>query len=822
MLALRLLLRNARGGEVKLLAFALILAVAVVSGIAIFADRLDRTLVQESNAFLGADLMVSGTQPHRDEWRAEAERRGLRQTQLVQFSSMLFSENEMHLASIRAVADDYPLRGYVETSEEPFSHRPPVRESAIPAEGEVWLDGRLLPLLGIGVGEAIEVGELSLLVTRILVRQPGEGGFNMIDPPVLMNLADLEATGVVQPGSRIDYRWLLAADDAGALSAFRQWLQQRLSEHDRILDIESSQRQLAQTLATGERFLLLAAVVGVLLAGVAIGLAARQFAARHVDQVALMKSLGAGAGRMRRLYAGQLLILATLASVVGLALGEGIQRGVAASLQSFFQVGLSAPGLYAYILSFFSGLVCLMFFALPALWFLPQVPPLKILRRELAVNQTQIWIQVMLAMAAIFLLVILFSRQLSLTLSVMAALSGILVFCAGVGLLLLKLSRRLSSNAGSLWRLAVGNLQRQRGQSLVHMVVFAIAIMLLFTLTAVRTSLIDDWRMQLPDDAPNHFFVNIAPDNVEAVQVFLDQHDVRREPLYPMVRGRLTHINGQERDRSLGMNREANLTWTDTLAEDNEIEAGVWWHEWSSSSGLPGVSVEQGMAEQLNLTVGDRLGFSLGGLPIEVEVASLRSLDWESMKPNFFFIFEPGSLDDFSATYITSAYLPSDKKPLINQLLRHYPNIVVIELDRIFEQIRTIVAQVGQGVHLVLWLTVLGGGLVLFAAVNASIEGRKLEAGLLRALGSPRRLVVGSIWAEFSILGFLAGVTGVFGAEILLWNLQYWVFDIPVRAHYSFWALGPLLGAGCIGALGAIICRGVVTTPPAVVLRDAG
>ncbi|MDQ2077321.1 ABC transporter permease [Marinimicrobium sp. ABcell2] len=822
MLALRLLWRNWRSGEVKLLAVALVLAVAVVSGIAIFADRLDTTLVQQSNAFLGADLIVSGTQPHRQAWSEEAENRGIEQTRVVEFSSMVFSGDELHLASIRAVAEGYPLRGYVETSHEAYSQQPPVRADSIPPAGEVWVDGRLLPLLNIELGDDIEVGEHTLTTTRILVRQPGESGFAMTGARVLMNLADLEQTQVVQPGSRIDYQWLVASDDSGNLAAFREWLQERLTDHDRIRDIDSSQRQLAQTLETGERFLLLAAVVGVLLAGVAIGLAARQFAARHVDQVALMKSLGAGAGRIRQLYAGQLLILATLASLVGLVLGEGIQRGVASSLQSFFNVALAAPAIYAYVLSFFSGLVCLMFFALPALWFLPQVPPLKILRRELAVNQTQLWIQVVLALAAIFLLVSLFSRQLGLSLSVMAALTGILVMSAGIGFVLLKFSRRLSTNAGSIWRLAVANLQRQRGQSLVQMVIFSIAIMLLLTLTAVRTSLIEDWRMQLPENAPNHFLVNIAPQNVEAVQSFLDQEGVDREPLYPMVLGRLTHINGEERDRSLGMNREANLTWTDTLGDDNEIQAGAWWDEWSSETGLPGVSVEEGLAEQLGLSVGTRLEFSLGGLPIEVEVASLRSLDWQSMNPNFFFIFEPGALDDFSATYITSAYLPNDKKPLINELLRAYPNILVIELDRVFEQIRSIVDQVSQGVQLVLWLTLLGGGLVLFAAVTSSIDGRKREAGLLRALGSPRRLVIGSIWAEFSILGFLAGLVGVIGAEILLWNLQYWVLDIPVRAHPTFWVLGPILGAVCVGTLGAISCRGVVTTPPAVVLREAG
>ncbi len=822
MLALRLIWRNWRSGEVKLLAVALVLAVAVVSGIAIFADRLDSTLEQQSNSFLGADLIVDSSRPFREQWQAEASRRGLPQAHEVGFASMVYANEAMHLAWVKAVDQHYPLRGYIEVSDQAFSTQAPEIVDSVPAPGEVWLEGRLLPLLGIELGDQVEVGEASFTATRVLVRQPGSTGFSMTGARLLMNLADLEATQVVQPGSRISYEWLLASDNPGELQDFREWLAPKLTEHEEFEDINSSQRQLARTLDKGERFLLLAAVIGVLLAGVAIGLAARQFASRHVDQVALMKSLGAGAGRIRGLYLVQLLALAILASALGLVLGEGIQRGVAASLQSFFNVTLAPPGLLAYMASFFSGLVCLLFFALPSLWFLPSVPPLKILRRELTVNQTQLWVQVLSALAAIFLLVVLFSRQLALALSVMAALAAVLLISAGLGLLLLKFSRKLSTNAGSFWRLAVANLQRQRGQSLVQMVIFSTAIMLLLTLTVVRTSLIEDWRMQLPEDVPNHFLVNIAPEEVESVQQLLDSENIEREPLYPMVRGRLTDVNGEERDPGRGLNREANLTWTDTLADDNKIEAGAWWDQWQGSSELPGVSVEQGIAEQLGLELGDRLEFSIGGLTLESEVASFRSLNWQSMHPNFFFIFEPGALDEFSPTYITSAYLPPEKKPVINDLVRADPSILVIELDRVIEQIRAVVEQVGKGVQLVLWLTLIGGGLVLIAAVTSSIDSRKQEAGLLRALGSPRKLILGSVWAEFSILGFLSGLIGVIGAEVLLWNLQYWVLDIPIKPHYLFWLLGPLLGAVIVGCLGAFSCRSVVTTPPAVVLREAG
>lgn len=822
MLALRLIWRNWRSGEVKLLAVALVLAVAVVSGIAIFADRLDSTLEQQSNSFLGADLIVDSSRPFREEWQEEASRRGVQQAFEVGFASMVYANDAMHLAWVKAVDESYPLRGHIEVSDQAFSTQAPERVDSVPAPGEVWLEGRLLPLLGIELGDQVEVGEATFTATRVLVRQPGSTGFSMTGARLLMNLADLESTQVIQPGSRISYEWLLASNEPGQVQALREWLEPELTEHEHFEDIDSSQRQLARTLDKGERFLLLAAVIGVLLAGVAIGLAARQFAARHVDQVALMKSLGAGAGQIRRVYLVQLLALAILASAVGLVLGEGIQRGVAASLQSFFSVTLASPGLLAYLASFVSGLVCLLFFALPSLWFLPRVPPLKILRRELAVNQTQLWVQVLAALSAIFLLVVLFSRQLSLALSVMGALAAVLLVSAGLGLLLLKFSRRLSTNAGSFWRLAVANLQRQRGQSLVQMVIFSTAIMLLLTLTVVRTSLIEDWRMQLPEDAPNHFLVNIAPDEVASVQQLLDTESIARQPLYPMVRGRLTDINGEERDSARGLNREANLTWTDTLADDNKITAGAWWNEWQGSSELPGVSVEQGIAEQLGLELGDRLSFSIGGLTLEAEIASYRSLDWQSMHPNFFFIFEPGALDEFSPTYITSAYLPLEKKPVINDLVRADPSILVIELDRVIEQIRAVVDQVGKGVQLVLWLTLIGGGLVLIAAVTSSIDSRKQEAGLLRALGSPRKLILGSVWAEFSILGFLSGLIGVIGAEVLLWNLQYWVLDTPIRAHYLFWLLGPLLGMVIVGCLGAISCRSVVTTPPAVVLRDAG
>ncbi len=828
MLAWRMLWRNWRSGELKLLSVALLLAVAVVSSIAIFTDRLQSTLVQESNTLLGADRIVRSSRPFDETWFAQAEQLGVDQSQVVTFSTMVFAEDEMHLASVKAVGEGYPLRGQVETAERPFETRPDRTrvETGIPAPGEAWVDSRLLPLLGIELGDSLSVGEYSLTATRVLVAEPDGGSpFSFFGVRLMMNLDDLPRTEVVQPGSRVTYQWLLAADREASLQQMLAWLEPRLSLHERLVDIQEAQQGLANALYTGERFLLLAAVIGVLLAGVAIALAARHFAERHVDQVALMKSLGASALRVRLLYLGQLLLLGVTASLLGLLAGELIQRLVASSLASLYGVTLGAAGFSPYALSFLAGLLCLACFALPSLWFLPGIPPLRILRRELPVSGPRAAVQIGLALFAIAALVWLFSQQVALALSVVLALLVVLLVSVVLALLLLHLSRRISAGAGSYWRLAVAGLQRRKVHSVTQIVVFATAIMLLLTLTIVRTSLIDDWRMQLPENAPNHFLVNIAPHEVEPVQQLLDERGVAREPLYPMVRGRLTHINDAEPSEELrrGHNvfqREVNLTWTDTLAEDNRVVAGQWWDRWQPGD-LPGVSIEDEMAEEMGLALGDVLRFSIGGLILEARVASMRSLDWRSMRPNFYFIFEPGTLDDFAPTYITSAYLPVDEKPVINELLRRHPTVSVMELDRIIAQIQTIIQQVSNGVLLVLWLTLLGGCLVLLAAVTSSMESRRQEAGLLRALGSGRRLIVGSVWSEFSVLGLVAGIIAVLGSELLLLSLQRFVFDTPIQPHYLFWFLGPALGALLVGGLGALSCRSVVRTPPAVVLRQA-
>ncbi|WP_317928673.1 ABC transporter permease [Halioxenophilus sp. WMMB6] len=824
LLSVRLLWRNLRGGELTILAVSVVLAVAVVTAIAVFADRMDHSLKQQSHAYLAADRQVSSRFPMPDHWFTQANQFDLQQSRIIEFGSMVFAGEEMTLASVKAVAEGYPLRGQLEVSQIPFATAAQMQvTTAIPAPGEVWVESSLLPMMGLALGDSLWIGEQSFTIKQVLMYEPdGNRGISMTGPRVLMNIADVPATGVIQPGSRISYLWLLAGEEDN-LERFKEWLEPELGEHYRWRTVEESERRLGGALNRGKSFLMLAAMIGVLLAGVAIAMASQQFARVNQDAVALFKSLGSPSGQVRFLYFGQLLCLGVLATLLGLAAGEVLHRFIAQSIGALFNVTLVGASLQPYVIGFFAGLVCLLCFALPPIWPLPNLPPIRILRSDVELAAANPWLRGGLGVLAIMVLIGVYSLDLKLTLTVMAGLFAVTLLAALLGFVLLKSSRQLGSRAGSIWRLAIANLLRNGQHSLTQLVVFATAIMLLQVLYLVRTSLIDEWRLQLPDDAPNHFILNMSANESSAIKSRFEADHYFISPLYPMVLGRLVahndhHYQEEDRGKSNTLRRELNLSWTAELPADNRIEAGQWWPEWQGEG--YGVSVEEFTAGELGLSVGDKLQFSLGGLELSATVASIRSVDWNAMTPNFYFLFSPGALENYSPTYMTSATIPTSDKQFITELIRDYPTIVVIEVDRIIERIKSIVDQVSQGVGLVLWVVLMGGVLVLVAAVNASMQARLHETSIIRALGSSRRKLVGSLWLEFSLLGFLAGLMAVIGTESILWSLRVFVFELQGSFHWQMWIAGPLLATLFIGLLGALACRRVVVVPPALVLRE--
>jgi putative ABC transport system permease protein len=816
-----MLLRDWRGGELGVLLAALVIAVAIVTGISAFTSRLQNSLEQESHRFLAADRVVSGSSDFDPAWQQRAAGEGLRVARTLSFPSMVYAGDEdMYLSAVKAVSASYPLRGELVRSAQPFGEME--RVSHGPKPGEVWMDSRLFPLLDVDIGEWVTIGETEFMVSAAVRSEPDQSSsFFGFGPRVLMHYDDIPATGVVQPGSRVEYRLLLAGAE-NRLQDVVQWLEPQLEGGQRLLDVKNSQQNIGGALQRAEQFLLLAGSLGVVLAGVAIALAARRFSERHYDYVAIMKSLGATSVTINKLYGSSLLLLGSTATLLGCSLGWLMQAGFFSLFAEALPITPGDSGLRPYLVGAATAMVCLLSFAWPPLQRLGKVSPLRVLRRDMPAEGRRALTDYGIGLAAIVLLMLWYSADWTLTLAVVAGLLSSAGLAALGALLLLRGGRLAGMRAGSIWRLALAGLQRRGGANTLQVVIFSMAIMLLLILALVRTSLIEEWQMQLPEGTPNHFLINIAPEEVNQVRESLTARAVLSQPLYPMVRGRITHINGAPLGRSDDpeegrRERETNLTWSAALPPGNELTAGQWW---DSESTQALVSIEQGMAERMRIAVGDSVTYKIGARELQVTVSSIRELEWESMQPNFFMIFPPGVLQGFPATFMTSFYLDSSDKQFLNHFIREFPTVTVVEMDVVINQVQTIISQVSAAIELVLGVILVAGGLVLIAGVQASVDSRLYESAILRALGASRRLILGGLVIEFAALGLFAGLLATIAAELSVSILQIQVLDMSYTPHPLLWVVGPIVGVVIIGGLGVWNCRQVVSTPPLAVLRE--
>jgi len=819
--ATRMLARDWRGGELGVLVMALVLAVGVVSGISAFTTRLQNALVQESHRFLAADTVVSSGSALPQESLQEAQQRGLRHALTLSFPSMVYAgEDTMSLASIKAVSDGYPLRGELTYSPAPFGAVFAAR--AGPGRGEVWLESRLFPLLQVAVGDKITIGEADFIVAAAARTEPDlAASFSNYAARVLMHYDDIPTTGIVQPGSRVEYRQLYAGPPQ-ALESFARWLKPRLQDGQTIVNVDEGQPGIGSALSRAESFLLLAGSLAVVLAGVAVALAARRFSERHHDYVAIIKSLGATSGAVNRLYGSSLLLLGCAATVLGCLLGWALQAAFFALFAERLPVQPGASGIRPYVIGAATSLTCLLCFAWPPLRRLGQASPLRVLRRDIPLEQRRAIGDYVLGLTAVALLMWWYSRDWKLTLAVLAGLAVTAAMGFVLALTLLRGGRLVGMSAGSIWRLALAGLQRRGVANALQVVIFAMAIMMLLILLLVRTSLIDEWQAQLPVDAPNHFMINIGPEELQAIEQELRSAQIPSEAFYPMIRGRIMSVNGealsgaddlQEERRQ----RESNFTWSDALPTDNRLVAGQWW---ASGTDEALVSLEEDFADRLGIVVGDTVEFLVGSQPLQARVASIRQLQWQSMRPNFFLVFPPRLLAPYPATFMTSFHLAASNKEFLNHFIRRFPTVTVIEMDIVMEQIRSIINQVTAAINLVLVVILAAGGLVLVAGVQASVDARMHESAILRALGAPRRLILGGLLIEFAALGLCAGLLATIAAELSVYILQTRVMDMHYAPTPWIWPLGLLSGALLIGGLGVFCCRKVVSTSPLSVLRE--
>src|SRR5271163_3639444 len=822
--ALRNLWRDLKSGELSVLLLALVVAVLSLTAVGFFTSRISQGVHSQAAVVLAADLRMESPIPIPPRYFTAARERGIRSATVVTFPTAIFSGDLSQLAALNAVTASYPLRGRLRIADTPFGAGRVT--DTVPGRGEAWVDSRIIAHLKLDLGATLRIGAGSFRVTQVLDYRPDQGtGFVNLAPAVLIDYEDLAATELIQPGSRATYAALFAAAPA-TVAAFRKYLEAAKAPGERLRDVEESSRQLYSAIERAGRFLNLASLASVLLAAVAVVMGARRYALRHIDAVALMKCMGAAQGFVLAISIIELSLLALFAVAIGTLLGYLAQVGLVWLLQSLIRNELPAASLAPLPIALVTVSAMLIGFALPPLLQLKNTPPARVLRKTVSAPPLRYGVSYVLALAALSAILWTMVRDSELVLSVLAGVLGVGLVLAFSGYALVRLTSRLRGGVGVAWRYGLANVSRRGTGSVVQIVAFGLGLMVLLLLAVVRSDLLADWRRSLPNDVPNNFLINIRPEERRPLEDFLKSHGLGAPQMYPMVRARMTAINGVptdsikfQGDRARGfIEREQNLTWSADMMEDNQLIAGRWWTP--ADAGKPLVSISSEYADGLHLKVGDALSFDVAGEALTARVASIRKIRWDSFRPNFFLVFPPGLLDGAAGTYMTSLYLTAAQRPALGDLVRQFPTISVFDVDAILKQIRDIIDRASLAVQYVFLFTLAAGIVVLLAAMQSTRDERSYESAILRTLGASRGTVLQGVAAEFSALGFLSGTLAAFGATGVGWILARRLFSLQYTLDPLVWVAGLVCGTVLVGLSGTLATRRVVNTPPIVTLRD--
>jgi putative ABC transport system permease protein len=821
-LATRLLVRDWRAGETVILVVALVVAVAAMSAVGLFTNRVRQAVTQQAGEVLAADLRLESDYPITPDYEQLAFDNDLQTAHIVNFRSVILAGEASALADVRGVTDGYPLRGEVRIADE-LAGTPRVADG-VPQRGEVWAEPGLLVRLGVQVGENLEIGNLSLRVSQTLEFRPDEGWrFMEIAPTILLNLADLENTGLILPGSIIEYEMLFAGNE-GRIAAFRNVLEPMMAIDQELDDIRDGRPEVRRSVVRAERFLILSALVSVLLGGVAVAMAARRFLARHLDSVALMKCIGAQHRDVLRLTLTQLLLLALAAGLVGSALGYLTQYGLTVLLDDLVEAQLPPPTLAGAVIGPITALTVAIGFALPPLLQLRSVPPARVLRHDLEPPPLGYTAVYGVAVASVTAMMYWLFRDFELIAYVMGG--AVLTFLAlyGAGRLLVMGLQHFRGRVGVAWRYGVANVARRGTESSVQVVAFGISLMVLLLLTLVRTELMNSWQSALPTDAPNHFVINIQPQERPVVDEILADHGIASPGFTPLVRARISHVNGTPLNEYVAKDERAedelrddlNLTWAAEMNPANELVAGTWWQ---AGDRMLQVSIEEEILEEIGLGLGDQLTYAIAGESITVTISSVRRINWDTFSPNFFMVLNPDVLDGFPQTFVTSFFVEPEERGASLDLAKALPSISVIDIGAVLDQVRRAMTRAALAVQYVFLFTFAAGITVLLAAIQATRDDRMYESAVLRTLGAGRNVVLQGVAAEFTALGLLAGTLGAFGAGVVGYFIADRLFELEYIPGPTLWLTGMVVGGVVVGIAGTLAARSVVNEPPVSTLR---
>lgn len=788
--------REWRSPSLLIVWLALTLAVACVLALGSISDRMEKGLSQQSRDFMAGDRTLRTSTAAPPDWLAKAQQAGLSVSRQLSFMTMTFAGQTPQLASVKAVDNHYPMFGELQT-------RPPGLK---PQPGTALAAPRLMALLNLHVGDELDVGDTTLRIAGEVIQEP-DGGFNPFEmaPRLLINLADADKTGAIQPGSRITWRYKFAGNPQ-QLENYDRWITPQIKTGQRWISIANTEDALGRSMQRAQQFLLLSALLTLMLAIAAVAVAMRHYCRSRYDLVAVLKTLGAARVALQKLIIGQWLAVLLLAAVVGGAVGLSIEALLMRMLKPVLPASLPDASLWPWVWATGALFVISLLVGLRPYRLLLATQPLRVLRRDAVATvwPLKIYLPAM-AVVVVGLLAALVggSKMLWALLAGVVVLAGLLALLGWGTLLLL---RRLTVRNLAL-RLAINRLLRQPATTLSQLAAFSLSFMLLALLLVMRGDLLDRWQQQLPADSPNFFLLNMTANQVPQVRDFLQTHQIKPETFYPIARMRLSELNGHAADpeRDNALNRELNLTSLAALPAHNPLVAG----NWPPAAGE--VSMEVELAERLGVKLGDSLTFEGDTQQLSAKITSLRKVDWESLKPNFFFIFPPGALDSQPLTWLTSFRLDNNPTRLA-QLNRAFPTLSLLDIGSIMRQIGQVLTQVSQALEIMVVLVTACGILLLMAQIQVGMRQRRQELVVYRTLGAGKRLLRTTLWCEFALIGVVSGVAAAVGAEAALWALQRKIFDFPWQPDWALWLALPLCGALllslCGGWLGVRLLKG--------------
>jgi len=820
----RMLGRDWRGGELKILSIALIIAVASVTAVGFFIDRVQQGMDQQAAELIAADLVITSAHPFEQRYFDEARERTLTTAQTVQFRSVTLASDRLQLVEVKGVTEAYPLRGHLNIATAPYAAE--TQTSDVPEGGDAWVETSLLQRLNVEMGDQIKLGSMSLTIRKVLTYEPDRGGdLFSLAPRVLIRYSDVAATGLIQTGALVKYR-LLVAGQGSKVNGYRNWLEKQLKPGEKLLDLDSGRPELRTALNRSQEFLGLAALISVLLAGIAVATSARRFAQRHMDTSAILRCIGATQLTVIKIFSLEMLWLALVTSTVGCALGWLAQLGIAHIMGQLLLANLPSASLQPLITGYATGVIILMGFAMPPLLALKSVPPLRVLRKDQGGQGTRTWV---LYFAVILSMGVLLQWQVGKPQLVLYVLTGMILTLIVLALAaygLIKILNPLRQQVGVAWRFGLANITRRPGSSVIQIVAFGLGIMVLLLLSIVRTDLLSNWQRSLPVDAPNHFLINIQPDQVAEVKQFLSQMGVESPGLYPMVRARVTAINDKEvssddynseRAKHL-ITREFNLSWSETLQVGNKLAAGKWWGKEEFS--LPLLSIEQGISKSLKINLNDTVTFMLNGEEKSFKISSIRTVEWDTFNINFFTVVPPGVLEAYPASWVTSVYLNPGQGKNLAQLVKKFPNVTVLDIDAIMQRVRQIMDRVALAVEFIFIFSILAGLVVLYAAIQANQDERRFESAILRTLGARKGVMLFGLITEFATLGALAGLLAGLSASSIAYVLAEKVFHFEHAFNANIVLFGIVSGIVFIGIAGVLGTYSVLSQPPLATLRE--